>query len=235
MGSSCPFLGPKKNIIYSTCFPKHSNTKIISHVYSMPVQNVSFTNLNCCSCPRRIWYGFYVGGNVQNILHTSATLSKSISCCTTRRRPLHADGAYPLLVCHNPRSSASTHFSFTTRSQQSTGIHSHLSSDPFSLIRVSFRQQTMSCLLPTDPEPMVTESLISLLIRGTQMQARDGSLTRGSAPPAPSPDSISAEERRLRIRSALQAAAKLTSEGLEEDEDDFDPMVHHFSGFQRQQ
>ena len=66
------------------------------------------------------------------------------------------------------------------------------------------------------------------------MQARDGSIPRETAPPAPMPDSISAEERRLRIRSVLQAAVKLTSEGLEEDEDEFDATVHHFSWRQSQ-
>mmetsp|Transcript_146 Transcript_146/g.318 ORF Transcript_146/g.318 Transcript_146/m.318 type:complete len:93 (-) Transcript_146:1033-1311(-) len=92
----------------------------------------------------------------------------------------------------------------------------------------------MPCLSSTDPEPMMTESLLSLLMRGNQLQVRDGTLPREAVPPAPVPVAISAEERRLRIRSVLQAAVKLTSEGLEEDEDDFDAMVHHFSGRERQ-
>ena len=66
------------------------------------------------------------------------------------------------------------------------------------------------------------------------MQARDGSLPRGVAPPTPLQHSSSAEERRLRIRIILEAAVKLTSEGIEESEEDFDEMIHDFSGRERQ-
>lgn len=61
------------------------------------------------------------------------------------------------------------------------------------------------------------------------MQAKDGSIQRVTAdPPASLQHPNSTEERRLRIRSALEAATRLTSEVVEEDEEDFDAMIQHF-------
>ena len=76
---------------------------------------------------------------------------------------------------------------------------------------------------------MMTESLIALLSRGALLQARDQ-----QEPVAPRPNPAVTQEspdaRRLRIRRVLQAAIKVTSEGLyEDDHEEFDDLFEHFT------
>ena len=93
----------------------------------------------------------------------------------------------------------------------------------------------MTCLAAQDPEPMMTESLISLLSHGVRMQA----LQRAQAPPPPPPPppqpqnpqqrQETPEERRLRIRNVLSNALKITEDLIDEDEgNEIDAMFQDF-------
>lgn len=96
----------------------------------------------------------------------------------------------------------------------------------------------MSCLTATDPEPMMTESLISLLSHGVRMQA----VQRASAPPPPRPQNPpqpqrqeTPEERRQRIRGVLANALKITEDLLDEDEgNEIDDLFQDFGDRDRQ-
>ena len=82
----------------------------------------------------------------------------------------------------------------------------------------------MNCTSPQDPEPMMTESLITLLSRGALLRARDQP-DQATQLPSPAPRQESFEARSLRIRRVLQAAVKITSERLYEDDEEFEARL----------
>ena len=93
----------------------------------------------------------------------------------------------------------------------------------------------MTCFAAQDPEPMMTESLISLLTHGARMQAQQ--LQR-----SPRPQNVpqhqrqeTSEERRLRIRGVLSNALKITADILNDDgEEEFQSALQDFAGGDRQ-
>ena len=93
----------------------------------------------------------------------------------------------------------------------------------------------MTCLTAQDPEPMMTESLVSLLSHGVRMQALQRAQQAPVSAPTENPPPAqqqqqqqtrqeTPEERRRRIRGVLANALKIT-EDLFEDEDEEDNEI----------
>jgi hypothetical protein len=76
----------------------------------------------------------------------------------------------------------------------------------------------MNCNAYREADSMVNESLMSLLAHGARHQARNGNnqqqLRADAPPPVVAPRVVSPEERRSRLRSVLDAAAKVLAEDV---------------------
>lgn len=90
----------------------------------------------------------------------------------------------------------------------------------------------MACPAAQDPEPTMTESLVSLLSHGVRMQLEQRTLAPPAPTPVPTGPQESPEERRLRIRRVLANALEITSDSSEDE--DYDAFLTMFQGGNRQ-
>ena len=94
----------------------------------------------------------------------------------------------------------------------------------------------MTCLTAQDPEPMMTESLVSLLSHGVRMQALQRAQQAPVAPTQNPPAQQQTrqetpEERRRRIRGVLANALKITEDLFDEEDEEDNEIQAMFQTF----
>ena len=97
----------------------------------------------------------------------------------------------------------------------------------------------MTCLTAQDPEPMMTESLVSLLSHGVRMQALQRAQQAPVSAPTENPPPAqqqqtrqeTPEERRRRIRGVLANALKITEDLFEDEDEEYNEIQAMFQTF----